>query len=116
MVLVANKVRRGDVVAIEVNHSYHSLKEGRKTYTTAHLAKVESAERNGLAKRIILAEGYASIHVTHASRVMTIAGSNQPLARQAFAALTREANSFESLEALKAHMLALGATQQPQLA
>lgn len=48
--------RKGDIVAVKIEHSYQSLASGRHAYETWHLASVESASRDGAVKAFRLSE------------------------------------------------------------
>lgn len=71
---IVNPVRKGEVVAVEVEHSYHTARMKRSHYTRFHLATVTHASREGLARKVEMAGSSHSVEVARVGRVLTLNG------------------------------------------
>lgn len=107
--MTQNPVRKGDIVAIIESHSATGAFGsglGRSTYQTFTLGKVESASKDGIARKVQRA-GYgcasdvARSHLT----VMHISPDKQAAALRVFGQI-KALDSFETVDELKAAILA----------
>lgn len=99
---VLNKVRKGNVVAIRVEHSETTVKMKTHRYVRWVLATVHEASRDGLARRVVVGGSSHSIEVWRMGEVFTIsAGDKQEAAKRLIATMTRAGREYETAEALK---------------
>lgn len=106
---IANPVRKGEVVAVEVAHSYHTAQMKRTYYTRFHLATVAQASREGLARKVEMTGSFHSVDVARVGRVLTLNGRAdvQEAAKALRDTIKRPTdNEWKSAEDLRAAILA----------
>ena len=106
---IVNPVRKGEVVAVEVEHSYHTARMKRSHYTRFHLATVTHASREGLARKVEMAGSFHSVEVARVGRVLTLNGRTdvQEAAKALRDTIKRPTdNEWKSAEDLRAAILA----------
>lgn len=99
---ILNKVRKGDVVALRVEHSETNVKMQTHRYVRWVLATVYEASRDGLARRVVIAGSSHSVETARIGEVFTIAdGDKQKAAKRLIEATSRAGCEYETAEALK---------------
>jgi len=109
MTATSNPVHKGDIVAIIESHSSTGAFGsglGCSSYQTFTLGNVESASRDGIARKVQLGgNGYTSDVERNHLTVMHISPDKQPAALRVFEQISAM-ESFETVDALKAAILA----------
>lgn len=97
---IANKVRKGDVVALEIEHSETKMHGPTEYYVRFVLATVAHANQRGLATRVMMAGQTHSIEVGRLGKVFALK-QYQDAARM-LAGLTKyPGTEYETKDALK---------------
>jgi hypothetical protein len=101
------KVRKGDVVAVAVQHSSTAANSFLKTYYNKfHLATVAQANRQGWARRVIFGGQTHSILVGYAGDVKAIADpDHQAAAKRLVVGMSYPGTSWDSADELRAAII-----------
>lgn len=106
---IVYKPRKGDAVAIEVQHSEWPQNGPVRRYTLWHLATIAEARRDGYVRRIIMEGSDYSIEAARMGRVHTIASpALQTAARQLIKAAegNRKATEYATSDDIRAAIVA----------
>jgi hypothetical protein len=106
---IANPVRKGQVVAIEIEHSSHDVRMKRTAYTLWHLAYVEQASRDGLCRRIRFPGQFHSLDCRGFGKVHAIGGDRQAAAKALADSIKYPGRDFASADELRQAILAMSA-------
>lgn len=99
---ILNKVRKGDAVALRVEHSSTDAKMKTHRYVRWVLATVHEASRDGLARRVIIAGSSHSVETARIGLLMAITdGGYQAAAKRLIANSPYPAREYENAEELK---------------
>lgn len=105
---VANPARKGEVVALDRQHEYHTKDMRRHFYTRFYIGVVEASSRAGEVQFVRLAGTNHATHVGLSDRVLTL--NNRPgvqaAAKALFASITEYHEGYETGDDLRAAILA----------
>jgi hypothetical protein len=104
--MIAEKVRKGEVVAIEIQHSSTDVQMKTFRYTRFVLATVAQASREGVARRVIMAGQTHSLEVARLGTVWTLPRHQEP-GRRLIATMTYPGREFADKEELRAAFVEL---------
>lgn len=107
------KARKGDVVALQIEHTCHDAKMKRHSYTEWQLAVVASAKRDGTVVKVIFPPATHHVAVALIGRVWTIDKVYQERARRLVEAFVYPVPTWPSADALKAAIRSLPASADP---
>lgn len=115
---ILNRLRKGDVVAVQIEHSSTASDFKTSRYTRFVLATVAKASRDGLAQRVIMAGQTHSLEVARLGKVFTLP-EHQKSAKRLVEATEYPGKEFETVESLKLAILtpdySCGAPQAPHV-
>lgn len=101
-----NPARKGDAVAIQVEHSSTALNGPTSRYYLFLLATVARASKDGTVREVTLAGQNHSLHVARVGRVFTLP-TKQPAARKMIADMAYPGQEWTSADELRASILAV---------
>lgn len=107
MTEILNPVRKGQVVAVEVEHSSHDVKMHRTAYTVWHLAYVEQASREGACRKVRFVGSFHAVDCRGFGKIHAISGERQPLAKALADSIQYPGRDFTSADELRQAILAM---------
>jgi hypothetical protein len=98
---VANKLRKGDFVAVVVTHTSYGVKFDQSSYTDISLAKVAESSKEGVVRYVVMAGSTHQLRVGYVGKVYALPAW-QPHAKKLFEATPNGGCAYPDKESLKA--------------